>query len=227
MTTLVTGAAGFLGSHVARQLVARGDDVRVLLRTSSPNRAIGARCAKEHADIIAAGHELTCHVAAKKARRSCNQRGHAILTPSSSAWDSSARRTALSPVFRAALRWLLSAGSTIREKDSHHLLPINLRAAATFCRKSAASGLAESDPPLATVITIPSTSRSFTYWANSAISLNSVSARTRAWTQIKKPESRAARMPSEANSKTPGRKRSEARPCGPGSSRTVRKRRET
>jgi len=40
MTTLVTGAAGFLGSHVARQLVARGDDVRVLLRASSSNRAI-------------------------------------------------------------------------------------------------------------------------------------------------------------------------------------------
>src|SRR5258708_12734377 len=40
MTTLVTGASGFLGSHVARQLVARGDDVRVLLRASSHNRAI-------------------------------------------------------------------------------------------------------------------------------------------------------------------------------------------
>jgi len=40
MTTLVTGAAGFLGSHVARQLVARGEDVRVLLRASSTNRAI-------------------------------------------------------------------------------------------------------------------------------------------------------------------------------------------
>ena len=40
MTTLVTGAAGFLGSHVARQLVARGDDVRVLMRPSSTNRAI-------------------------------------------------------------------------------------------------------------------------------------------------------------------------------------------
>jgi dihydroflavonol-4-reductase len=41
MATLVTGASGFLGSHVARQLVARGDDVRVLLRPSSHNRAIG------------------------------------------------------------------------------------------------------------------------------------------------------------------------------------------
>ena len=40
MTTLVTGAAGFLGSHVARQLVARGETVRVLMRPSSNNRAI-------------------------------------------------------------------------------------------------------------------------------------------------------------------------------------------
>jgi len=40
MTTVVTGAAGFLGSHVARQLVARGEEVRVLLRPSSQNRAI-------------------------------------------------------------------------------------------------------------------------------------------------------------------------------------------
>ena len=40
MTTLVTGAAGFLGSHVARQLVARGQEVRVLMRPSSSNRAI-------------------------------------------------------------------------------------------------------------------------------------------------------------------------------------------
>ncbi len=40
MITLVTGAAGFLGSHVARQLVARGEEVRVLMRSSSSNRAI-------------------------------------------------------------------------------------------------------------------------------------------------------------------------------------------
>jgi len=40
MTTLVTGAAGFLGSHVTRQLVARGEDVRVLMRPSSTNRAV-------------------------------------------------------------------------------------------------------------------------------------------------------------------------------------------
>src|SRR6202158_725822 len=40
MTTLVTGAAGFLGSHVTRQLVAHGESVRVLMRPSSSNRAI-------------------------------------------------------------------------------------------------------------------------------------------------------------------------------------------
>lgn len=40
MTTLVTGASGFLGSHVTRLLVARGENVRVLLRASSNNRAI-------------------------------------------------------------------------------------------------------------------------------------------------------------------------------------------
>jgi dihydroflavonol-4-reductase len=37
---LVTGAAGFLGSHITRQLAARGADVRVLLRPASNNRAI-------------------------------------------------------------------------------------------------------------------------------------------------------------------------------------------
>lgn len=40
MTTLVTGASGFLGSHVARQLVSQGDAVRVLVRASSQLRAI-------------------------------------------------------------------------------------------------------------------------------------------------------------------------------------------
>src|SRR5262249_45207392 len=35
MTTLVTGATGFLGSHVARLLVERGDHVRLLVRSTS------------------------------------------------------------------------------------------------------------------------------------------------------------------------------------------------
>jgi dihydroflavonol-4-reductase len=40
MTTFVTGATGFLGSHVARQLVAAGHSVRVLVRPSSNLRAL-------------------------------------------------------------------------------------------------------------------------------------------------------------------------------------------
>lgn len=40
MKTLVTGATGFLGSHVARQLAERGHEVRVLIRPSSDLRAL-------------------------------------------------------------------------------------------------------------------------------------------------------------------------------------------
>ena len=40
MTTLVTGATGFLGSHVARQLVAEGHSVRVLMRSTSNLQAL-------------------------------------------------------------------------------------------------------------------------------------------------------------------------------------------
>ena len=40
MTTLVTGASGFLGSHVARLLVERGERVRVLLRPASQTRLL-------------------------------------------------------------------------------------------------------------------------------------------------------------------------------------------
>src|SRR3954471_9570636 len=39
-TTLVTGATGFVGSHVARALVARGDDVRVTVRAGSSREAL-------------------------------------------------------------------------------------------------------------------------------------------------------------------------------------------
>src|SRR6201998_2877432 len=40
MKTLVTGATGFLGSHVARELASRGESVRVLVRPSSNLRAL-------------------------------------------------------------------------------------------------------------------------------------------------------------------------------------------
>src|SRR3984957_18805949 len=40
MTTLVTGATGFVGSHVARQLVSVGRSVRVLVRPNSNLEAL-------------------------------------------------------------------------------------------------------------------------------------------------------------------------------------------
>jgi dihydroflavonol-4-reductase len=41
MTTLVTGATGFVGSHVARQLVGAGHAVRVLVRPGSNLQSLG------------------------------------------------------------------------------------------------------------------------------------------------------------------------------------------
>src|SRR3954453_14775425 len=38
--TLVTGATGLVGSHVARALVARGDDVRLIVRADAVTEAI-------------------------------------------------------------------------------------------------------------------------------------------------------------------------------------------
>lgn len=52
MTTLVTGATGFVGSHVVRRLLARGQSVRVLLRSSSDIRALeGLSCDKVVGDL--------------------------------------------------------------------------------------------------------------------------------------------------------------------------------
>lgn len=48
MKALITGATGFLGSHIAERLVARGDDVRALVRPSSDTshlRALGVALA--------------------------------------------------------------------------------------------------------------------------------------------------------------------------------------
>ncbi len=46
MTTLVTGATGFLGSHVARQLVTAGHSVRVLVRSTSNLQALDGLAAE-------------------------------------------------------------------------------------------------------------------------------------------------------------------------------------
>jgi len=70
---LVTGASGFIGGHVARALVARGEKVRILLRPTSDQRGIADLEAErvigdlrdpESLSPAAAGCELVYHVAA-------------------------------------------------------------------------------------------------------------------------------------------------------------------
>jgi dihydroflavonol-4-reductase len=73
MTTLVTGASGFVGSHVVRQLVARGARVRVLLRPTSRDDAFAGLPVERVAgdlrdpaslDRACQGMRLVFHVAA-------------------------------------------------------------------------------------------------------------------------------------------------------------------
>jgi dihydroflavonol-4-reductase len=52
-TTLVTGATGFIGSHVARRLVERGDDVRITVRDGSREEGLaGLECDRVRCDLL-------------------------------------------------------------------------------------------------------------------------------------------------------------------------------
>ncbi len=51
--TLVTGATGFIGSHVARRLAARGDEVRATTRADSSEDALsGLECERVRCDLL-------------------------------------------------------------------------------------------------------------------------------------------------------------------------------
>ena len=73
MKCFVTGATGFLGSHVARQLLARGAELRLLVRATSRTENIAdlpaERVAGDLRDVESlrkgmAGCEFVFHVAA-------------------------------------------------------------------------------------------------------------------------------------------------------------------
>ena len=67
MTTLVTGASGFLGSHVAEQLSKRGQKVRALVRKSSntkflqslANVELAYGSVEDKASVLAASEGIT------------------------------------------------------------------------------------------------------------------------------------------------------------------------
>ena len=73
-TTLVTGASGFVGSHVARALVERGDQVRVALRASSSREALAGL------DVEVATAQLGDRAALRRALRGVDRVFHVAGT---------------------------------------------------------------------------------------------------------------------------------------------------
>ncbi|MGZ4817589.1 MAG: NAD-dependent epimerase/dehydratase family protein, partial [Terriglobales bacterium] len=73
MKAFVTGATGFVGSHVARELALQGADLRLLVRESSPtsniddlpaDRVIGDLREPDSLRTAVSGCEVVFHVAA-------------------------------------------------------------------------------------------------------------------------------------------------------------------
>src|SRR2546425_6319736 len=73
MKAFVTGATGFVGSHVAQVLAEQGADLRLLVRSSSDpkniqqlnaDRVVGDLCDPESIDRAMAGCDVVFHVAA-------------------------------------------------------------------------------------------------------------------------------------------------------------------
>ena len=72
--TLVTGATGFVGSHVVRALAERGDDLRVTLRSSSSREALAGL------DVEVATAQLGDRAALRRALRGVDRVFHVAGT---------------------------------------------------------------------------------------------------------------------------------------------------
>jgi len=71
--TLVMGASGFLGSHVVKELVAAGRDVRIMVRASSDTRAI------DHLDVERVTGDITDRNAIASALAGCDSVFYCIV----------------------------------------------------------------------------------------------------------------------------------------------------
>jgi dihydroflavonol-4-reductase len=67
---LLTGSTGFIGSHVVRALLARGDDVRVTVRPSSPEKAL------DGLDVERVSSDITDRQAMRRAARGIERAFH-------------------------------------------------------------------------------------------------------------------------------------------------------
>src|SRR5882672_10797916 len=178
------------------------------------NGAIGAGGAHEHADVISARDELARYVAAQKSGRSCDQRGHETRRLSS---EARAGCVSLPGAWRISLVCAAerSSRSTCPESARHCRWGMRFRASRALLKVGS--------PIVAAVIIQPSTSATERIPDRAGSRETSESSLTGEWTAVKKPESRAARRPSSANSNAPGWRSFPPAEGGGPSERMVRK----
>jgi dihydroflavonol-4-reductase len=100
---LVTGATGFIGSHLVRALLARGDDVRVTVRGSSPRDAL------EGLDVEFVIADITDKAAMRRAAKNVERAFHVAGTTNLRLADADLLRTNVEGT-RTTLDACLAAG---------------------------------------------------------------------------------------------------------------------
>lgn len=109
MKKLVIGASGFLGSHVARQLVDEGADVRVMLRPTSVTRGI------DDLDVQRCYGDVFDEVALREAMRDCDVVYYCAVDTRAWLRDSS-------PLFRTNVLGLAHVLGVASEADLHRFV---------------------------------------------------------------------------------------------------------